>query len=342
MGFKKPLAELDPDPYFSPEHPRGELLQRFLAAGARADRANRGKKRQRGECNGGEEPSRFRGGDLYNLVGRTGLRTASEFQAYAQDVASKGDARLAEFCTVVGSALQERLDSAWAVHDAPQRLATTCPDRIAKLRQAAQGSCCCNGIWAPGATRVLTNNGESVIQFAHDVYTALALGAKRGVNLAIIGPPGMGKSMLLEPLDEIFRVCGRPQRDSSFPLADVVDADVLLWREFKWTSKVCAWEDLLSLLCGEKVGLRMPGAKPVQHRNNAPMFYTARQPLRMFSQDPQEMLEYNQAMSERFKTRAWERPLPMNERRADFPRCGCCFAKFILTNEQDFQHQEEM
>ena len=340
---RKPLAELDPSPYFSPQHPQGGVLQRLLEVGAHADNGNRAKKR-RAEGHVAEGPSRFRTGDLYKFVGETGIKTAEQFQSFAQDAASKGDSRLAEFCVVVGTALQERLDAAWAVHDAPKRLQTIAhdlPARIDKLHRAAQGACKCSGIWIPGAKKVLANNWENVEHFGHDVFQALALGAKRGVNLAIIGPPGLGKSMIFEPLDEIFEVGGRPQRDCSFPFASLMEADVLLWQEFKFSHKLCSWEDLLALLSGEKFGLRIPNAKPKQHRNLAPMFYTGRQPLRMRSDDVEEMLEYNQAMDERFKTRTWSQPLRKCERVPDFPRCGCCFAKFILQAEHDYQVEEE-
>ena len=110
--------------------------------------------------------------------------------AYAQNLAANGDNRLAEYCTIAGAALQDRVGAAWAVHEAPQRIAAACPGRIAKLRKSSQAECTCNGVWRAGAVRVLSNNGEHVSTFCHDVFRALALGAKRGVNLAIVGPPG--------------------------------------------------------------------------------------------------------------------------------------------------------
>lgn len=190
-----------------------------------------------------------------------------------------------------------------------------------------------------GATLVLENNGESPVQFGHDVYAALALGAKRGVNMAIVGGPGMGKSMVFESMDEVFNVCGKPQRDSSFALQGTLDADVLLWQEFTYNRKVCAWEDLLSLLVGERLGIRCCGAKPVQVRNTAPMFVTAAQFLSYRTDNVQEMLAFNLAMQERFNIRVWQIPLPMESRRPDFPRCGCCFSRFVLENEQEYQFQ---
>ena len=334
---KKPLSELDPSPYWSPQHPQGELLQRLLQAGAHADRANRGRKQS---SRGGDQQaeSRFRAGDLYSMVQRTGIRTALAFRAHAQDLASNGDSSLAEFCTVAGVGLQEKLDAAWAVHDAPRALVAAAADRVGKLRQVAEESpCSCSGAWIPGALFVLQNNGECPRMFCHDIYRALALGAKRGVNMAIIGGPGMGKSTVLEPLDDIFVTSAKPQRDSSFPLEGILGAEVLLWQEFTYSKRTLAWEDLLALLVGEKLAVRCCGTKPVQHRNAAPMFYTARQHLCYHSMDPHEMMDYNQAMLERFTTRRWTVPLPPGARNPDFPRCGRCFSRFVLQNERDFQ-----
>ena len=67
------------------------------------------------------------------------------------------------------------------------------------------------------------------------------------------------------------------------------------------------------------------------------MFYTARGPLTYRSDDVQEMIQYTQAVAERFKTRVWAHPIPMEDRLPDFPRCGPCFSKFILQHEREYQ-----
>ena len=95
---------------------------------------------------------------------------------------------------------------------------------------------------------------------------------------------------------------------------------------------MCSFEDLLSLLAGEKFGLREPGKKNRQFRNGSPMFYTAWEPLTFRGRDPNKMANYNQAVGERFKTRRWSRPLPAEGRLRKFPQCACCFSRFILAN----------
>ena len=218
---RKPLSELDPELYLSLDHPRGELLQRLLKAGDRHDRAVAGKRSRASSAAADEStPKRIRAGDLYGLVAETGIRNAKALQAHAQKLARDGSPQLAEFCTTRGTTqLQEILEAAWAVHDAVAPPVVATDFRVEKLRGAARDSpCVCNGVWIPGAVRVLQNNADSCTGFAHDVYRALALGAKRSTNVAIVGPPGCGKSMLLEPLDAIFKVSGKPQRESANPL----------------------------------------------------------------------------------------------------------------------------
>ena len=82
------------------------------------------------------------------------------------------------------------------------------------------------------------------------------------------------------------------------------------------------------MLVGERFGVRVHGGT-VQHRNKAPMFYTAWQPLTYHDQIPEKMLTLNQAMLERFVTRRWTRPLPREGRVPMFPRCARCFARFV-------------
>ena len=325
---KKPLAELDQGLWHSPDHPQGHVLQQLLQAGAQATRRFH---QRRGDA--ADAPARFRANDMYALVKATNVRTVQQLQVHAHAQAQLGDTRLAEFCTIhKADDLQAYLDGAWGVHDAPARAVPTTQDRVAKLHTAAASACTCGGTWTGRITFVLENNAEDKVAFATDVYNALSLGACRGTNLAISGPPGCGKRTVFEALDLIYEVSGKPQRESSFPFAGVLDAEVLLWQEFTWTAQLCAFEDLLSLMAGEKFGIREPNKKPRQFRNTSPMFYTAWEPLTFRGKDPHMMATYNQAMGERFKTRRWTRPLPAEGRLPKFPHCACCFAKFILTN----------
>ena len=331
---RKPLAELDAAVWFSPDHPRGEVLQRLLAVGNRSVLGLARKQTRQGNGAVVEQAKRFRPTDVYAFVAATGVRTVGEMLQRAHAEAAVGHTRLAEFCTTHRPEdVQQYLSSAWSVHEAPQRALESDPDRIAKLRRAAETACVCGGFWVPGITYVLQNNHEDGGQFCSDVLRALTLGARRGVNMAISGPPGCGKSTVFEAMDLIFRVCAKPPgSDGKFALAGVIGAEVLLWQEFVWEPQMRAFEDLLALMASERVGIRRPRQEPEQYKNRAPMFYTAWQPLTYSGREPQKMIVYNQAMGERFKTRRWTVPLPQEGRLQQFPQCAHCFATWLLTN----------
>jgi hypothetical protein len=334
---KKPISELDAEVYLSVDHPRGESLKRLLEAGVAHMKYSKGVANRRKRLStedgkaDGEAPTalkRFRGGDVFGLV------AGPDVQALAANHFASGDARLAEFCTSCGEdKLGELVRSAVAVLEAPKALALKTSSRMDLLRRAAsEMSCTCQGVWMPGARQVLEHQGEDVGQFCRDVCRAFELGARRGVNMAVIGEPGCGKSMLFEPFDSIFSVMGKPEGTSTFALANVVDAHVLLWQEYKHKDSTVMFEDILAICAGERMEIREPHKKNRSHRNTAPLFYTCNVELQVVRADPVEMNRLNGAMQERFCTQRWLNPIPMESRRADFPRCGCCCAKFFLLN----------
>ena len=308
----------------------GQVLSKLLDTGFAATRWLR--KRARAAQGGVVEDSgRFRAVDVFQLAQHSGARTAVQLRGQAHAEAAVGRLGLAEFCTTHrDEELQQYLDNAWAVHEAPQRAMVAASDRMGKLHQAATQPCTCGGVWAPGVQFILQHHRENIPAFCRDVARALTFGAARGVNMAIVGPPGCGKSTVLEALDLIYVTSAKPQRENSFPFAGILGAEVLLWQEFVWGPKVCAFEDLLQLFCGEKLAIRIPHARPVEHRNGAPMFYTAWAPLHMTCADHNRMLNLNAAMEERFTTRMWTRALPREGRIPKFPQCACCFARFVL------------
>lgn len=331
---KKAIYEIDHDIYHSDRHPRGDNLRKLLQVGQQTRNALGERKRK---SDGVDEQSdatnkRFRGGDMYALVANKNVRTALDVQLMAHQDSLRGDTRLAQFCTSVGvDKLCELIGSAVAIVEAPRTLALKSSTRVERLRLAASESVCiCSGDWIPGATQVLRNNREDVNEFRADVMRALECGARRGTNMAVVGVPGCGKSMLFEPLDAIFQVMGKPDSKSTHPLAGILEADILLWQEYYHKDKILLFEDLLAILVGERVEIAVKYKGNVSHRNNAPMFYTSNSQLRVVREDVTLMSLLNKAMEERFKSRWWDTPLPLAMRRADFPKCARCCAAFYV------------
>ena len=93
----------------------------------------------------------------------------------------------------------------------------------------------------------------------------------------------------------------------------------------------------LSILVGERVEIRKQGGKNCSHKNTSPMFYTHTKVWSVQLEDPEDAAAQLMAMTERFKILRFTKPLPMDERHADFPSCGKCFAKFVLDREKTWQ-----
>ena len=177
---------------------------------------------------------------------------------------------------------------------------------------------------------VLKLQGEDVSKFCKDVCRALELGAVRGCNVALIGDRGCGKSMVFESFDKIFsKVMGKPDSKSSFPLTNVVDAQLLLWNEYKHKDSILLFEDLLAIAAGERIEIRIPNEKNVSVRKQAPMFLTSNSMLIVVRPNLAEMERLNNAMKERFTIRTWLKPIPMDCRVTVFPRCGKSRADFF-------------
>ena len=244
---KKPLSGLDAEVWLSVDHPRGDALRRLLEVGETQRRAFVGRRCLRPGADEDAVVKRYRRGDVYDIVVKNGSRSGLEIQALAATQAATGDFALAEFCTSIGEEELEKLvRNAVGVIDAEKRLEIKRSTRIDLMYKVdAEGVCTCGGVWKAGALNVLAHQGEDVAKFCEDVCRALELGAVRGCNMAIIGDRGCGKSMVFEPFDEIFsNVMGKPDSKSTFPLSNILDAQLLLWNEYMHKDSILLFGDL--------------------------------------------------------------------------------------------------
>ena len=321
---RKPLSELDAEPYLSPLHPRDEDLAVLLAAGRHAAAGPTG--RRQGQDGGKRE----RAPALFEVVRAEKVRGADGLREFAAKEAAAGRTALAELCTRQGHKLDEAVSNAWAVLDAPKRALEAKLTLIDKLQRAAvELPCACDGVWRAGATRILVANGIEPARFAQAVMRALRLGARRGCNVACVGAGGCGKSALVEPLEQVFKTASKPQAGSTFPLASALQCDVVLWQDFAHHEATLRFTDLLAFVVGEGLDVRLPG-RNVKHHNKAPVFFTGRTAVRCKVTDPDAAFELNKMMDERFTTFHFTEPLPLQARRADWVHCGRCAASFYF------------
>lgn len=324
---KKPLAEIDIEPYFSQRHPRGEALADLLRASSKSGALNR--KRL-----AGMDAQKRKRLNLFEEIKANKLRSVDELEAHAATEAIAGRNALADFCSRQGDKVEAIISNAWKVIDAPLRLKVGSKTLFEKLVAAStELPCICGGVWAAGAEAVLARNGIPVPQFCGAVVRALKLGAVRGANVACVGDAGCGKSTLLQAFEQIFNCAPKPELGSTFPLASCAKYDILLWQDYEHDEGTVRFSDLLSFFMGEGVGVRHPGALNTKVLNKAPCFYTGRAALDlpMSKKHPGPVCaKYNQMMAERFTTFTFHFPMPLEERRMDFAHCGHCAALWYL------------
>ena len=322
---RKPLTELDAEPYLSALHPRGEALVQLLESG-RKYAAIRGAKQQ-------EEAQKRRRLSVFQDIASHNLRTAGELRVHAAGEAVAGRHNLADFCTRQGHKLEEVVENAWAVIEAPSQ-AGSATTLLGKMQHTAETQpCVCSGAWIPGAMKVLHRNGIDPAVFTGAVYQALEHGALRGTNVACVGAGGCGKSTLLEALENIFNCAPKLEKGSTFPFASLMDCDIMLWQDYEHEEKTVKFTDLLSWFVGESVGVRLPGRVNKKVRNQAPCFYSGHKLIEV-SAGPHRSVEkaasLNGMMAERFTTFYFNAPLPMPERVLAWKHCGKCAATFYM------------
>ena len=122
-GPKKPLAELDPTPFYSPGHPQGDDLKSILELGEiyKGVRASRSRKRPAPGSEGdGEEGRAIRSqfASVYEWVMAKELRGpagATQFHIDAVAELKAGRPHLLDFAKKVGDSLEDQLEFCWHV-----------------------------------------------------------------------------------------------------------------------------------------------------------------------------------------------------------------------------------
>ena len=126
---RKPLSELDPTPFFSPGHPKGDDLTELLRMGERfigvRAQQRRGRKRGSPEVDGGDEAHgraiRSQFGSVFQWVidkGLRGERGAVQFHVDAVAELKAGRPHLLDFAKKYAEGLEDQLEFCWHVAEA--------------------------------------------------------------------------------------------------------------------------------------------------------------------------------------------------------------------------------
>jgi hypothetical protein len=335
---KKPLEDLDAEVYLSPAHPRGKALAEWLGnEKQKSEMRCRGRDvSETGESAQAKQGKRMRAPNMFDLIKEKGFESVDDIELFALEESEAGRTGLAEFCTKNSAKLSTLLRGARAILGARVNSIEKRVSLLDKLKRASSTlPCLCDGRWIPGAKTVLRTSGINVKTFCMAVCSALLHGAKRGRNVACVGVGGAGKSMLLEPLELIFKTMVKPQKGSTFSLGGLLDADVICFQDYKHYENTISFTDLLSIFVGETVNVRVPanaeGPGLVKHKNKAPCFISGRAPIRCTFPEEDGREEYDSMMDDRFTIFEFKKKLPLEDRDPAFPKCGRCCAAFYAS-----------
>ena len=76
-------------------------------------------------------------------------------------------------------------------------------------------------------------------------------------NILLTGPANCGKTFILNLLNVVYKTFSNPT-SPSFAWIGVENYEILFLNDFRWSSQILAWHDMLLLLEGQTVHLAAP------------------------------------------------------------------------------------
>ena len=155
--------------------------------------------------------------------------------------------------------LNDPIENTWKTKNRRASIKLEKTTRMEILMKCQSESCVdsCDMKWYECARQVLQLNNISPFVFADAMSDLLAHGRGKFRNIMIVAPANCGKTFLLKPLEIIFRAFTNPANDK-YVWFGADQAEVIVLQDFRWSSELICWKDLLLLLEGENVKLPYP------------------------------------------------------------------------------------
>ena len=229
----------------------------------------------------------------------------------------------------------ELIDNTWEIKEANEKLERARKSRIQILKEASNGQCItgCNGLWLQCAKEILENNNIEQGTFSCCIHNALLNRRGKYRNIMITGPANCGKSFILKPLKVIFDCFSNPA-SGSFAWVGVESKECIFLNDFRWSSQMIPWHDLLLMLEGEVVHLPAPKthfSQDLQLVKDTPIFCTTKRPLLYIKNGVADDRE-SEMMTVRWKRFDFTSQIPETRQRYVTP-CGHCFARLVLATD---------
>ena len=185
--------------------------------------------------------------------------------------------------------------------------------------------------WYECARQVLQLNSINPFVFADAMRQLLEHGRGKFRNLLIVGPANCGKTFLLKPLEIIFWAFTSPANDK-YAWVGADQAEVIVLQDFRWSSKLICWKDLLLLLEGENVKLPSPKnqfATDVCINTDIPVFATSKAKIEFVGKYNTRDDRETEMMDVRWKIFEFTHRIPQVDQKIITP-CPRCFTELVL------------
>ena len=191
--------------------------------------------------------------DVSEVIVEQNIKDVTELLALAQERRDEGQRDLSSYVLRHGKAkIAETLDLTWAMRSAADDVKRKAMTRLEILSECGEEDCVdgCGGKWYDLAVKVLTDNDVLPHAFANAVWNLLKQGRKKHLNIMIVGPSNCGKSFLLQPLHQAFKIFANPAQNK-FAWTGVEKAEVIFLNDFHWSSELIPFDTFLRLLEGQ-------------------------------------------------------------------------------------------
>ena len=180
-----------------------------------------------------------------------------------------------------------------------------------------------------GSCKVIKQNYININVFS---FVLFMKGRGKWRNLMIVGPANCGKTFLLLLPTTILKTFLNPAT-TTFAWIGVQDSEIIFLNDFRWSSEIIAWKDLLLLLEGQIVRFAAPKsqfARDIVLEKDLPIFcydHCSNSVCRALHLClKQDGRRHDGLAPESFELR---HQIPQSEQK-EIPPCGRCFAELVM------------
>ena len=275
--------------------------------------------------------------DVSEFMVANNIQNPKELFAVANERKNEGSKDLANFVLSRSTkSLSELIENTWQMENAKTQLVREKVSRMEILRAILDSDCVegCDGEWLQCANEVLRNNHIHPFVFAADVRNLLTNGRGKFRNLMIVGPANCGKTFLLSPLQHIYKCFSNPANDK-YAWLGAEESEVIFLNDFRWSSEMIAWKELLLLLEGQTVHLPSPKNHYVRDiciSTDVPIFATGKARITFVGKYNTNDERETEMMAARWKVLDFSYQISEQDQKAIKP-CSKCFAELVLSGE---------